>query len=109
MKKVRPREDKGFGLGDPLHGGQSRIIAQALQFLVWWHDVIATKPSLPGVPGRGGGCGVGRGWPVVDPGGYRLRCEFSFCSFRGFTVISGKESQLVSWHLNLRFLVCTRG
>lgn len=33
MRNVRPREDKGFGLGDPLHGDQSRIIAQALQFL----------------------------------------------------------------------------
>lgn len=96
MKKVRPREDKGFGLGDPLHGDQSRIIAQALQFLVWWHDVIATKPSLPGIQEGGGGAGGRvRGWPVVDPGGYHLRCEFSFCSFRGFTVISGKESQLV--------------
>lgn len=62
MRKVGPREDE-FGLGDPLHGDQTRIIIQALQFLVWLHDVIATKPSLLGIRGGLASC---RSWRLLS-------------------------------------------
>lgn len=65
MRKVGPREDE-FGLGDPLHGDQTRIITQALQFLVWLHDVIATKPSLLGIWGGQRGLASCRSWRLLS-------------------------------------------
>lgn len=98
MRKLSPGEVKQLGLGDSVHEDQSRIIALVLQFLVWWH-VISTKLSL---------LGVKSGWSVAEPGDHCLRCGFSFCSLRGFTIISGEELQLTSWHLSLGFLFTQR-